>query len=118
MAFTNIYNYVRKINEGHLQFYIDTSTTLEDSESVLIVILWSHNKKQIMTVKNNVVLGTTLKQGHEAKNINLNAQWNVKEKYICGRKFHLVKGTRWPQYISISISYHPTPTIFKLDHSD
>jgi hypothetical protein len=27
------------------QFYIDTSTTLEDLESELIVILWSQNKK-------------------------------------------------------------------------
>jgi hypothetical protein len=55
------------------QFYIDSSATLEDLESKLIVILWSQNKKQIMTIKNSVVLGTTLKQGHEAKNINLNA---------------------------------------------
>jgi hypothetical protein len=39
MAFTNICNYVKKINEGHSQFYIDTSATLEDLESELIVIL-------------------------------------------------------------------------------
>jgi malate/lactate dehydrogenase len=73
MAFINTYNYVRKISEGHLQFYIDISIALEDSESILVVILWSHNQKQIMIVKNCGVLGTPLKQGHEAKNTNLNA---------------------------------------------
>jgi hypothetical protein len=40
MAFTNIYNYVRKINERHLQFYTYTSATLKDLECELIVILW------------------------------------------------------------------------------
>jgi hypothetical protein len=43
------------------------------------VILWSHNKKKIVIVKNYGILGTPLKQCHEAKNTNLNAHWNVKE---------------------------------------
>ncbi len=39
MAFTNTYKYVRKINEGHLQFYTITSAICEDLESELILIL-------------------------------------------------------------------------------
>jgi hypothetical protein len=54
--------------------YIDTFVALEDLENKLIVILWSYNKNQIMINKNCGVLGTPLKQGHEAKNTNLNAQ--------------------------------------------
>jgi hypothetical protein len=71
MAFTNIYKYVRKTNERHLQFYTNTSATWEDLENELILILWSHNNF-FMIVKICGVLGTPLKQGHEVKNTNLN----------------------------------------------
>ncbi len=90
-----------RLMKGNYNF-THTSIALEDLENKLIVILWSHNKNQIMIVKNCGVLGTPLKQGHEAKNTNLNAQWNVEKKNICGRKFQLVKSTRWHRFISIS----------------
>jgi hypothetical protein len=48
MAFTNTYNYVKKISEGHLQFY---TYIFADLESELIVILWSHNKKNLWLSK-------------------------------------------------------------------
>jgi len=48
MAFTNTYNYVRKISEGHLQFY---TYIFADLESELIVILWSHNEKNLWLSK-------------------------------------------------------------------
>jgi hypothetical protein len=57
MAFTNTYNYVRKISEGHLQFY---TYIFADLESELIVIC-DHTTKKIYDCQNLWNFGHTIK---------------------------------------------------------